>query len=174
VKLANYFFGHDGWSSEVVHCERESGQENGKWVATVVMRVRVTVVWTTTSSSYHEGTGYGGGKPQRTKGEALEGAYKEAETDAFKRALKNFGEAVGNCLYDKDYLAYIETVRNREGKFDGKKQFAATEFMRKPLGSAAPRDVVSGMKMETLTQQLREAEDDMFDDDEVIEESLFV
>lgn len=37
---------------------------------------------------------------------------KEAVTDALKRALRNFGNVLGNCLYDKSYESNIRKVKN--------------------------------------------------------------
>jgi hypothetical protein len=41
---------------------------------------------------------------------AFEKAKKEAVTDGLKRALKAFGNAMGNCLYDKNYLKKIQKI----------------------------------------------------------------
>lgn len=41
---------------------------------------------------------------------AFEKAKKEAVTDGLKRALKAFGNATGNCLYDKNYLKKIQRI----------------------------------------------------------------
>jgi len=62
-----------------------------------VAKVRVTV-----GTTVREGTGYGSGmgKPEAI-GDAVEGAIKEAETDAMKRALMTFGNPFGLALYDK-------------------------------------------------------------------------
>ena len=40
----------------------------------------------------------------RSKALSIEKARKEAVTDAMKRALKSFGNLLGNCLSDKDYV----------------------------------------------------------------------
>ncbi len=40
----------------------------------------------------------------RSKALSIEKARKEAVTDALKRALKSFGNVLGNCLNDKDYV----------------------------------------------------------------------
>lgn len=48
-----------------------------------------------------DGIGYGSGIA-RNMGDAYEGAIKEAETDAMKRALVTFGNPFGLALYDKD------------------------------------------------------------------------
>lgn len=38
-------------------------------------------------------------------------AQKEAVTDATKRALRSFGNMLGNCLYDKDYTKEVVKMR---------------------------------------------------------------
>lgn len=46
----------------------------------------------------------------RSKGAALDKARKEAVTDAIKRALRLFGNHLGNCCYDKDYLRAVKNA----------------------------------------------------------------
>jgi len=36
---------------------------------------------------------------------------KEAVTDGLKRALRNFGNMLGNCLYDKAYTAEVVKMK---------------------------------------------------------------
>lgn len=36
---------------------------------------------------------------------------KEAVTDAVKRTLRNFGNVLGNCLYDKSYTQEIVKIK---------------------------------------------------------------
>ncbi|XP_044721266.1 rad52/22 family double-strand break repair protein [Hirsutella rhossiliensis] len=130
----------------------------------------------TARSTFHEGTGYGGGsKGAKTPGEALELAIKEAETDAFKRALRRFGEALGNCLYDKDYLAWIEKVRGREGKRDPEKLFNVETLLRKPLSAspASQPSLSSGPQPSSrggVDHGGRPVSKDEFDDDEFFED----
>lgn len=38
-------------------------------------------------------------------------AQKEAITDGTKRALRSFGNMLGNCLYDKDYTKEVVKMR---------------------------------------------------------------
>ena len=45
------------------------------------------------------------------KAQVFEKAKKEGTTDGLKRALRSFGNVLGNCLYDKDYLAKVTRVR---------------------------------------------------------------
>ena len=60
--------------------------------------------------------GYGVCENVKTKAMALEKARKEAATDAIKRALRMFGNSLGNSVYDKDYVRHASarapTVRD--------------------------------------------------------------
>lgn len=55
--------------------------------------------------------GYGHIENCKGKAAAFEKAKKEGTTDAMKRALRNFGNVLGNCIYDKDYLAKVTKVK---------------------------------------------------------------
>ena len=50
----------------------------------------------------------------KSKGLALEKAKKEAVTDALKRTFRLFGNAMGNCLYDKEYLTNVKKIKKEE------------------------------------------------------------
>lgn len=103
VRSANEIFGFGGWTSETVSMEvidcRET--EDGKWAVCYRALVRVTAI-----GAFYDGTGYGEGK-DRSIGQAHESAFKEAESDACKRALRNFGDQFGLALYSKDQ-AHVE------------------------------------------------------------------
>lgn len=73
---------------------------------------------------YHEDIGYGHCENMKGKANALEKvggkpfrhaltqqAQKEAVTDAVKRAMKHFGNVLGNCLYDRDYTKEVGKMR---------------------------------------------------------------
>lgn len=60
--------------------------------------------------SYHEDVGYGVSEGLRSKALSLEKARKEAVTDGLKRALRSFGNALGNCILDKDYLRSLNKL----------------------------------------------------------------
>jgi DNA recombination protein Rad52 len=97
IAEANRIFGFDGWTRETVDMLKcgEPEQVNGKWRVRFMSKVRVTV-----GDIIREGTGYGSGIAGDL-GDAYEGAIKEAETDAMKRALMTFGNPFGLALYDK-------------------------------------------------------------------------
>ena len=55
--------------------------------------------------------GYGHIENCKGKAPAFEKAKKEGTTDGLKRALRNFGNLLGNCVYDKDYVARVTKLR---------------------------------------------------------------
>lgn len=107
IAEANRIFGFDGWQRETVLLQEtnrdlvtikpRNGSPYDQWRIGYIAKVRVTV-----GNVVREGTGYGSGmgKPEAI-GDAVEGAIKEAETDAMKRALMTFGNPFGLALYDK-------------------------------------------------------------------------
>jgi len=56
--------------------------------------------------AFHEDVSYGVSEGMRSKALSIEKARKEAVTDGLKRALKSFGNALGNCINDKEYLQF--------------------------------------------------------------------
>ena len=54
----------------------------------------------------------------RSKALSVEKARKEAVTDGLKRALKSFGNALGNCLNDKDYMKLVTSQPKQTPKFN--------------------------------------------------------
>ncbi|XP_064334966.1 DNA repair protein RAD52 homolog isoform X2 [Camelus dromedarius] len=78
---------------------------NGKFYVGVCAFVRVQLK----DGSYHEDVGYGVSEGLKSKALSLEKARKEAVTDGLKRAL-SFGNALGNCILDKDYLRSLNKL----------------------------------------------------------------
>ena len=98
---ANEIFGFDGWDRETTEMrlvQEEQDQKNLHRVG-YVAKVRVTVRAGDTVI-VKEGTGAGQGI-NRDKFKSHELAVKEAESDAMKRALTQFGSQFGLALYDK-------------------------------------------------------------------------
>ena len=97
IRKANEIFGFDGWSRETVRMRLVSEQYKGeRHGVTYFAMVRIRV-----GDIVREGCGTGHGI-DRSLGQAHEGALKEAETDAMKRALMTFGDQFGLALYDKE------------------------------------------------------------------------
>ena len=94
IKDANRIFGFDGWSSETIQLDCV---QNDDVCVTYIAKVRVTV-----GDVIREGVGAGHGKGERVNlGDKHESAVKEAESDARKRALMQFGSQFGLSLYDR-------------------------------------------------------------------------
>ncbi|KAH8878546.1 dsRNA-binding domain-like protein [Thozetella sp. PMI_491] len=115
VQLANAIFGVDRWSSTI--CDRQTqcdaAGSDDKFSADSTCTVEVTVRWRHGSVQTKSGVGSGNGK-DRLKHAARESAEKEAETDALKRAFRNFGSVFGLCLYDKEYREWALRFKQRK------------------------------------------------------------
>eukprot|EP01103_Thecamoeba_quadrilineata_P004299 TRINITY_DN1400_c0_g1_i1.p1 TRINITY_DN1400_c0_g1~~TRINITY_DN1400_c0_g1_i1.p1 ORF type:complete len:268 (+),score=44.88 TRINITY_DN1400_c0_g1_i1:2-805(+) len=107
IEIANAIFGFNGWSSSVVDINTDfiEQDEKGRFRVGITAVVKVTLK----DGTSHEDVGYGICENPK-KGIALENAKKEAVTDARKRALRLFGNALGNCLYDRGHVKRIKTV----------------------------------------------------------------
>ena len=93
IKEANRIFGFGGWSSETIQLDCVQSDD---LCVTYIAKVRVTV-----GDVIREGVGAGHGKGERVNlGDKHESAVKEAESDARKRALMQFGNQFGLSLYD--------------------------------------------------------------------------
>ncbi|KAM0672646.1 Rad52 recombination DNA repair protein [Ordospora colligata] len=107
ISLANRIFGFNGWSSEIrsisVDCETLEDTRVSLGVSCVV---RITLK----DGSYREDVGFGSSEGQRSKVVAYEKAKKEAATDALKRAMRQFGNSLGNCCYDKAYIKEVQRI----------------------------------------------------------------
>ena len=94
---ANEIFNFE-WNSEILEMKENTSpttNKNGNHVVSFRAIVRVT-----TPLGFKDGCGYGSGISKDIHA-AYEGAIKEAETDAEKRALKKYGNRFGLALYDK-------------------------------------------------------------------------
>ncbi|XP_059151056.1 DNA repair protein RAD52 homolog [Physella acuta] len=104
INLANETFGFNGWSHSVSNQTVDFVDHiNGKFYVGVSALVKVQLK----DGVFHEDVGYGVSEGMKSKALSLEKARKEAVTDGLKRALKSFGNSLGNCLGDKDYLKWI-------------------------------------------------------------------
>ncbi len=107
VARMNEVFGNCGWDSETVEMRQVGGGDPGKPTA-YVAKVRINAIVSTGDGGYmkvvKEGYGFGADKPKRdgTCNNPHEFAVKEAESDAFKRAARQFGMSLGLALYSKE------------------------------------------------------------------------
>lgn len=106
ITIANEIFGFNGWCSEIL-CHQVDFLETdatGRVSTGISCRVRVSLK----DGTFHDDIGYGTAENQKNKGIALEKAKKESVTDAIKRALRQFGDRLGNCTYDKVFLRDVK------------------------------------------------------------------
>ncbi|KAI9829769.1 MAG: hypothetical protein M1819_006006 [Sarea resinae] len=137
INLANEVFGFNGWSSAIqtvqidfvrywVSCRRLQivnlahtlDQVDEVAQGKISLGLSVIVRVTLKDGTFHEDIGYGHIENCKGKAAAFEKAKKEGTTDALKRALRNFGKVLGNCIYDKEYLAKITKVKVAPCKWD--------------------------------------------------------
>ncbi|GAM89719.1 hypothetical protein ANO11243_077580 [Dothideomycetidae sp. 11243] len=116
INLANEVFGFNGWSSAIQQVQVDFVDESSSQRITLGLSIIVRV--TLKDGTYHEDIGYGHIENCKGKAAAFEKAKKEAATDALKRALRNFGNILGNCLYDKDYLQRVTKLKIAPSKWD--------------------------------------------------------
>lgn len=101
IAEANRIFGFNGWSYKIISLDQvnldlaKDRNGNDQWQAGYTCMVTVEALGQT-----REDVGFGSGFDKQ-KGSAVEGATKEAVTDALKRALRTFGNPFGLALYDK-------------------------------------------------------------------------
>jgi hypothetical protein len=98
---------------------------SGQKVHYLAVIVRVTL----RDGTFHEDIGYGHMENCKGKAAAFEKAKKEGTTDALKRALRNFGNVLGNCIYDKEYLKQVTKVKAQPTKWDVEKLHRHSTFM---------------------------------------------
>lgn len=117
IALANEVFGFNGWSSSIQNIHVDFLDEHPQTLK-ISLGLSVIVRVTLRDGTYHEDLGYGHIENCKGKAAAFEKAKKEGTTDALKRALRHFGNVLGNCIYDKTYLAKVTKMKVAPTKFD--------------------------------------------------------
>ncbi|KAJ5081974.1 Rad52/22 double-strand break repair protein [Penicillium argentinense] len=139
INLANEVFGFNGWSSSIQKIDIDFIDENQN-SGRVSMGLSVIMRVTLKDGTYHEDIGYGHIENAKGKAAAFEKSKKEATTDSLKRSLRNFGNVLGNCVYDKDYLSKVTKVRSVPAKFDVEELHRHPDFapIKKPPPPSRP------------------------------------
>ncbi|XP_032700277.1 DNA repair protein RAD52 homolog isoform X5 [Lontra canadensis] len=146
-------FGYNGWAHSITQQNVDFVDlNNGKFYVGVCAFVRVQLK----DGSYHEDVGYGVSEGLKSKALSLEKARKEAVTDGLKRALRSFGNALGNCILDKDYLRSlnklprqlpleVDLTKAKRQDFEPSVEQARYSSFRQnvALGSPKPQEVTS-------------------------------
>ncbi|WVF72386.1 hypothetical protein IAT40_007201 [Kwoniella sp. CBS 6097] len=140
INLANEVFGFNGWSSSIVSLRTDfiDEKEGGRVSVNVTAIIRITLQ----DGCSHEDVGCGQGENIRGKAAALDKAQKEAVTDATKRALRTFGNVLGNCLYDKEYTKEVVKMKVPPAKFNQDNLERRPEFT--PAGAQASAQAQAG------------------------------
>lgn len=117
IQLANEVLGFNGWSSQIKEMQIDYVEENAQ-SGKVSLGLSVVVRVTLRDGTFHEDMGYGHIENAKGKAAAFEKAKKEATTDGLKRALRMFGNVLGNCIKDKDYLHKVLKVKVPAPRWD--------------------------------------------------------
>ncbi|KAG5646764.1 hypothetical protein DXG03_002450 [Asterophora parasitica] len=144
INLANEVFGFNGWSSSVVSLTTDFmdyNEESRRYNVGTTAIMRVTL----RDGVFHEDIGYGMVENAKGKGAALDKCKKEAVTDGLKRALRNFGNLLGNCLYDKSYTQEVIKIKVPPPKFE------KSELHRRPEFDETKPNINTSMSTSTST-----------------------
>lgn len=125
IDLANRIFGYDGWSSTISKLKQEYLQEKTDKKEAYEGKIKKEMDVTHVSVGYscfckiqlkngafREDIGYGSAENVGNKSQAIEQAKKGAVTDAIKRALRQFGNALGNCCYNKSHTQHFRKTKD--------------------------------------------------------------
>lgn len=155
IQLANEIFGFNGWSSSIQNVQVDFVEENSH-KGTVSMGLSVIVRVTLRDGTYHEDIGYGSIDNCKGKAMAFEKAKKEGTTDALKRALRSFGNVLGNCIYDKTYLTNITKIKVQSTKFDEDKLYRHADFIKKEPAQQPLQPPAAATNSKALAQSKEE------------------
>lgn len=114
IATLNDIFGPDGWERgyagkglQIIDKDTEEVEVKDRYTQEVTVKTRYTVVviceyYVAAGGHMAEDVGFGNGISYHSYLDCYELAVKEAVTDAMKRCARSLGNAMGNCLYDKD------------------------------------------------------------------------
>ncbi|KIW15186.1 hypothetical protein PV08_05231 [Exophiala spinifera] len=156
INLANEVFGFNGWSSSIQNIQIDFVDENTQ-TGKISLGLSVVVRVTLKDGTHHEDIGYGQVENAKGKAAAFEKAKKEGTTDALKRALRNFGNLLGNCVYDKSYLAKVTKLKVGTAKWD------PDALHRHPDFAPKREEVVAKPMLPQTSKEISADFDDTFD-----------
>lgn len=150
IDLANEIFGYDAVSCQIKSLEQDFVQisQEGRvsMAAHCIARVQLSI------GTFHEDIGSGSCYNMPSFAVAYDKVVKEAATDAFKRCLRHFGRALGNCLYDKEYCKAVKSVNALKCHFNEeqlRRPKWATPFLapkakiEEPRNNLQPEDAIT-------------------------------
>ena len=108
IELANKILGFNGWSFQIKNMNLEHREKSPQGEYHYVYSCIVRIVLK--DGTFREDVGFGDIK-NKFLGAAIENSKKSAVTDGLKRALRLFGNSLGNCLYDKKHLTDLNSKK---------------------------------------------------------------
>ena len=145
IREANRIFDYD-WSSETLKMDLVHADN---FCVTYIAKVRVIV-----NGIIKEGIGAGHGRGENVPiGDKHESAAKEAESDARKRALMQFGDQFGLSLYDKEknWQKTTPPVNN-----DLNLNTTPKQKKEQPLKSDVIPDALSNQEKQMIIKELKQ------------------
>lgn len=160
IDEANRIFGFGSWSHKVLDIkvvaeqDVEIGAKKAKGLHVgVIAHVEVEV-----NGVVRQDVGFGDQRAT-SKVAVYEMAYKEAVTDALKRALRTFGNQFGNALYDKEQ----KNVTSEVGSQDKPKASKGKSTKEKTKGTSATsktaKKTTSGKDFKGMIDELKTEEE---------------
>lgn len=104
IRMANEIFGEDGWRTDIGEPHVEHTREGTSYETLARVKVRVTAL-----GVYREDFGFDT-KKSGSKSANEENAIKAAVTDGIKRCMRQFGDALGGFVYNKDEMRKLNTI----------------------------------------------------------------
>ncbi|KHN99403.1 DNA repair and recombination protein rhm52 [Metarhizium album ARSEF 1941] len=164
IGLANEVFGFNGWSSSIQNIQVDFADENPQ-TQRVSIGLSVIVRVTLRDGTYHEDIGYGSIENAKGKATAFEKAKKEGTTDGLKRALRSFGNVLGNCIYDTDYVKQVTKVKAQPvKKFNQDNLHRHSDFVRKDASMSGTSATAGPVKNTTAPATLSVEAAESFED----------
>lgn len=116
IDLANRILGFNGWSFQIKNLTIEHKERSPQGDYCVVSSCIVRIILK--DGTFREDIGFGDTKSKYIAA-AIENSKKSAITDGLKRALRLFGNSLGNCLYDKEFISAKKTSDEKEKETPG-------------------------------------------------------
>lgn len=116
IDLANRILGFNGWSFQIKNLTIEHKERSPQGDYSIVSSCIVRIVLK--DGTFREDIGFGDTKSKYIAA-AIENSKKSAITDGLKRALRLFGNSLGNCLYDKEFISGKKTSAEKDKETPG-------------------------------------------------------
>lgn len=163
INFANAIFGPFGWSTSISNKTVDVKVNKDKAYAIASAIVRVTLA----NGAYHEDLGVGTSTQSNAQA-ARENAEKACVTDGIKRALRQFGNLLGNSLYDSAYARSLDVnhkdvINNID--FDIIETYIEKEKKKRGISDQLEEQKKNPVKKEVPMRKEEEKEEKKEDDD---------